>query len=584
MSGFLYINEGTVQQLQEQFKNKLSVELETNIHCPSGTWQTSRYIQIFIPEQNHDLHYEYRIISNSSKDWVGRVELHFESEQVYADLIDKLINLTQNDELLNWSGYRCQYVKDINSIDDLVKALSYMMDLFNPKINEVLSNQPPAEPISIEENDCLQNQIENVQIHTLKLEQVLQLPLYIPDYQRIYCWKEDNVKCLLDDVFEHLSTDIKPKAPYRMGAIILHHHENKYDIIDGQQRLITLSLLLLEMGVKSNLLDKELHSTLSLDYVAYNRFLIRKYIQHHSGDKERVEQLLESIDFTVLVLQNTSLDLAYTFFSNINSRGVALTNYDLLKAHHLRYIPPTSEKQSMLVADVWNQMIENGRVDDEMPDYVRTLDTYIYRLRKWMRKKECDDSLDRYRIKREYEAAPIVDEIPPFGEKFYFNEPIQGGAHFFSYVEQHLNKYHNFNQTKAYLTLHGRMNWGSHLWYRDVIESLLFGYYLKFGDSYLCDALVVIMRIILQHRYDNKQARKASIVKYAGETELILIIDQATSPTFFLAEARNIAKELSYPYRQDMVPVMSSMRNIAASISSSLNKDIVVESFKNLNR
>lgn len=98
-------------------------------------------------------------------------------------------------------------------------------------------------------------------------------------------------------------------------------------------------------------------------------------------------------------------------------------------------------------------MIEDGRKDTDsttVPDYVRTLDTYIYRLRRWMRKKVCDDSADNYRIKREYEAAPVVEEIPPFGERFYFNEPIQGGTHFFSYVEQHINKYRSFSKTVVF--------------------------------------------------------------------------------------------------------------------------------------
>lgn len=125
---------------------------------------------------------------------------------------------------------------------------------------------------------------------------------------------------------------------------------------------------------------------------------------------------------------------------------------------------------------------------------------------------------------------------------------------------------------------------GSHRWYRDVIESLLFGYYLKFGTFYMSDALVVIMRIILQHIYSTGRARKASIVQYAGDTELILIIDRATSPTFFLAEARNIAKEQAYPPRQNMAQIMLSMRRIAANVSKHVERNIVVESFKNLNR
>ncbi|MBO4777258.1 MAG: DUF262 domain-containing protein, partial [Bacteroidales bacterium] len=122
-----------------------------------------------------------------------------------------------------------------------------------------------------------------------------------------------------------------------------------------------------------------------------------------------------------------------------------------------------------------------------------------------------------------------------------------------------------------------------HQWYRDAIESILFGYFLKFGTFYFSETLVVIMRIILQNRYFSKRAHKGAIEKYVRDTELILIIDQATSVTFFLAEARNIAKELDYPTPKDMSPIQKRMRNIAYNISIQLEKNIIVNSFKDLN-
>lgn len=571
-----------------QLKNHFS-QYKISPHYPSGSWQTSRYIQIFIPNQDKNLHYEYIIDGN----WDGRVELHFEGnwEENYGTLIDKLMDQTQNNEQLTWSiwsfGFRCQLVKTVETLEDLFSSLSYIMELFDTKIKELTSLQPPAEPQPLKIDDTLKNQEDTIDIQICNLEKVLRLPLSIPNYQRIYCWEERHVKCLLDDVFNHLENSEKSDVPYRLGTVILHYHDRKYDILDGQQRLVTLSLLLYEIGIYPSLLDERFSSKQSLDYVAYNKYLINKYIQRNLRSRSLGQRLLSSLEFSVLILKNASIDLAYTFFSNLNSRGVSLTDYDLLKAHHLRYIPSTFERQSMLAAEVWNQMIEKGRgakEASESPDYERTLDTYIYRLRKWMRKNECDDSKDQYRIKREYEAAPIIDEIPPFGEQFYFNEPIQGGTHFFSYVEQHLDKYRKFIETDEYRALHGRMSWGSHQWYRDVIESILFGYYLKFGDLYLSDALVVIMRIILQHRYNTGRAKKSSIVQYASDSELVLIIDQATSPTFFLAEARNITKELAYPSRQNMVPIMLRMRCIATEVSKCIEKKIIVESFKNLNR
>ena len=578
----LYINDWSANWLKQRFNNH-----NIYVHSPSGSWQTKRYIQIFI-DDDHDLHYEYRIDSQ----WNGRVELHFEGdwEGKYGVLIDSLINNTQNSDELNWSewahGYRCQHSKKINTADELFETMSYMIDVFDKLIKN--SKIQSSETQTINCDSVLPQQDDKVNIYEKKLGDILRLPLSIPNYQRIYCWEKSNVKCLLDDVYEHLCNNTT--TPYRLGTIILHSHDGKYDIIDGQQRLVTLTLLLSEIGVKSHLLSEKFASQRSIEYVAYNKHLIHEFVQRHwthLATYDNIEKLKDMLEFSVLVLQNTSIDLAYTFFSNQNSRGVTLTDYDLLKAHHLRYIPDTCERQSKHAAEKWNKMIENGRNASDytsQPDYVRTLDTYVYRLRKWMRKKECDDSQGNYRIKREYEAALIVEEIPPFGEKFYFNEPIQGGSHFFAYVEQHIQKYREFTKTEEFKNLHNTIVGGSNQWYRDIIESVLFCYFLKFGNNYLSDALVVIMRILLQHRYVSARALKTSIVQYAGDSELVLIIDQATSPTFFLAEARNIAKELSYPSRQNMSPIMRLMRMKASNISKKLENNIVVESFKNLNR
>lgn len=499
----LHIDNWSVEMLKKKYPNY-------TIKAPwkSGSWQTSRYIQLLIAGMDDDIHYEYRIDSC----WEGRVELHFEGdwETKYGILIDRLMNNTQNCDELTWSGwdygYSCQHCRKINKIEDLYQTLSYMIDLFDKLIHNHTSETLAFEEKSIDCDGTLPN-VETVDIFEKKYGEIIRLPLSVPNYQRIYCWEENNVKCLLDDVFEHVCAN--NKTPYRLGTIILHSHDNKFDIIDGQQRLVTLALLLSEIGVKTGLLNEKFTSQRSIEHIAYNKHIIHEYVQRHLNSYEYVEKLLDTLEFSVLVLNNTSIDLAYTFFSNQNSRGVALTDYDLLKAHHLRYIPTAHEQQSKHAAEVWNKMIENGRNDNDqttLPDYVRTLDTYIYRLRKWMRKKECDDSTSNYRIKREYEAAPIVEEIPSFGEKFYFNEPIQGGTHFFTYVEQHINKYRLFSQTEEYRVLHSTIQGGSDQWYRDIIESILFCYFLKFGEYYLSDALIVIMRILLQHRYLSSRA------------------------------------------------------------------------------
>lgn len=580
-----YVNERSIEALRSTFP-----QCTIYAYCPPKSWQTSRYIQIRIKGYDEDIHYEYRIDGA----WKGWVELHFEGkwEEKYASLIDLLIKHTEGRENLIWEewswGYRCRHSKEIDTIEDLCQTLTEMKSIFDPVLSESKDNSPKATARELPSDSSWTPSDNQVDLYERRYAEVVRRHLTIPNYQRIYCWEERHVKCLLDDVFEHIAS--AGDTPYRLGTLILHAHDGHYDIIDGQQRLITLALLLSALGIKTSLLREKLTSKQSKAYVAYNKHLIQQYVDRRipqaSKRIEQAESLLQRIEWSVLILQNTSIDLAYTFFSHQNSRGVALSDYDLLKAHHLRYIPLGNEGQAQHVTEVWNQMIEEGRKENQEthPDYVRTLDTYIYRLRKWMRKAECDDRTGNYRIKQAYEAAALIDEIPPFGERFHFNEPIQGGAHFFGYVERHRHQYHAFCQTEEYSSLHTTMQGGSFQWYRDAIESVLFAYFLKFGTDYLSEALMLIMRIVLQHRYEHARAIKASIVRHVGASELVLGIAQATSPTFFLAEARDRVQELIYPNRKDMTPIMRSMRSKANSINQSLRSRIVVTSMKNIHQ
>lgn len=53
----LYINNWSIKMLKQKFPN-----YKVTSYCPSGSWQTSRYIQIHIDAYNDkNLHYEYRI-------------------------------------------------------------------------------------------------------------------------------------------------------------------------------------------------------------------------------------------------------------------------------------------------------------------------------------------------------------------------------------------------------------------------------------------------------------------------------------------------------------------------------------------
>ena len=66
---------------------------------------------------------------------------------------------------------------------------------------------------------------------------------HIPGYQRPYAWTEEETGILFDDLYEFFQTEEVDN--YFLGSIVLIKDENRpyADVIDGQQRLTTLSIL-----------------------------------------------------------------------------------------------------------------------------------------------------------------------------------------------------------------------------------------------------------------------------------------------------------------------------------------------------
>jgi uncharacterized protein with ParB-like and HNH nuclease domain len=70
----------------------------------------------------------------------------------------------------------------------------------------------------------------------------------VPPYQRQYAWKQEHAGELLDDLLLALGDSDGPleeQDPYFLGSIVLiERGRQEYEIVDGQQRLITLTILL----------------------------------------------------------------------------------------------------------------------------------------------------------------------------------------------------------------------------------------------------------------------------------------------------------------------------------------------------
>ena len=98
----------------------------------------------------------------------------------------------------------------------------------------------------------------------------------IPVYQRNYDWKIENCKQLYEDLIKVIRRERKS---HFFGSLVSVHNDgefNEYLVIDGQQRLTTISLLLLAIYnlIKNGVLISEKEN---LAEKIYETYLIDKY-------------------------------------------------------------------------------------------------------------------------------------------------------------------------------------------------------------------------------------------------------------------------------------------------------------------
>ena len=501
--------------------------------------RNNRWIQVQTAfTSTDDIHYEY--IN-------GHWELHLEprNEKDKFSRISRFLRENTENPDVEWSsdGMRAIWKMEINSYEDLEKGLMELFGTFDNRLEECSERFKPNDlsspyTISSEELKSFANENDEVCLKSIKICDLFDFHLTIPPYQRVYCWRDKEIQTLWDSL-----RDMPDHLDYHLGAIIIHNNNNCCDIIDGQQRLVTLTIILRALGHDGNmpLLKQQFKSIEARKNIANAKYVINKLKGWDvDGNKQLLDKIRKHLIFSVLVINSDNIDLAYTFFSNQNSKGVKLTDYDILKAHHLRFLI-TNESQSEHLARRWNALLQDVETDDEIVLH-KTLGLHLFRMRKWMRNQSCD-RLDSTRpVKDEYSAAPVIPGIPPFGEKFYFYEKIQGGAHFFAYTDRYVDLYKQFKATPQVSLLRKFLCGESHWKYESVIETVLFAYFSKFGKQYLSEALFCVTGVLAQHRYDKEKAIQKKINEYVQDKELIMMIDQASSPTFFLAESLSLIK------------------------------------------
>lgn len=135
---------------------------------------------------------------------------------------------------------------------------------------------------------------------------------HIPHYQRGYRWEEQEVKELLDDLWNFEKTSNKGEF-YCLQPIVLKKNDlNGYDVLDGQQRLTTLYLLLVYLEDKIRE-DNYLQPLFTLNYET------RKNCEQFLSNKKFAANIDESnIDFYHICIAYQAIDM---WFKDEKHRG-----------------------------------------------------------------------------------------------------------------------------------------------------------------------------------------------------------------------------------------------------------------------
>lgn len=303
--------------------------------------------------------------------------------------------------------------------------------------------------------------------------------LTVPDYQRPYKWSARNAIQLLDDITEARNNN---KEVYRVGTLILHEEVRSdgsvvHNIVDGQQRVITFSLLLHALyelkkehedddnnkDVSIGFLDQEVfcnqfnRHNIANNYHAYYRRLNRGSTEavekaRHLFDMNRLRDFIET-QCEMIVVTTNDISEAFQFFDSQNARGKALYPHDLLKAYHLREMCNENLSRTEKIVEEWER-IPQLRL-------AQFFGEYLYKLKEWINGNRADELSERnihkfkgvtqrdrtpyaQFYKSAYAYASLINNSPmPFvsGSRavnaFQINAPIIAGLPFFEYTQHY---------------------------------------------------------------------------------------------------------------------------------------------------
>lgn len=219
--------------------------------------------------------------------------------------------------------------------------------------------------------------LNEAELEIVKLENLLDKNLVLPSYQRPYSWSVKSANTLFMDTYNAYKNNIDE---YRLGTVILHESNVSYNIVDGQQRLTTLSILLYCLSYDAQMLQNAEYGELSKNAIVTN-FIILSARVNELEDIERKkykEYLLHKCSIVQIITD--SEQEAFQFFDSQNSRGKELAPHDLLKSYHLREMNSETEDEKIKIITQWENSNSN--------DLAVLFKNYLYPLIQWYKGRD----------------------------------------------------------------------------------------------------------------------------------------------------------------------------------------------------
>lgn len=361
--------------------------------------------------------------------------------------------------------------------------------------------------------------------------------LTVPEYQRPYRWQIKHLQRLLNDLTEYFSPSegsTSPTHDFYLGSIIVHQsrpprmRSDVLNIIDGQQRLITLALL------AHVLKQRELAKGIELDSP-------ESQVRALSNLRWLEQQTLPAVDFSrinITLVVTRSEDDAYRFFETQNTGGVRLDGPAILKAHHLRGVSRQEQDRQARRWEAW------GKLDDTMDALMKARHWQQlkwrrlsnHRLPLQMREEIVSELAERtgqggdiaYRPARICHAG--LGQALHIENGYAMRQPINAGTnaiHFFNYFHElrrrvlvlredsHLLGFHRF-----YDDLVVKANGSEFL--RKLYDSAVLLYVSQFGERGLLEAGCWLFRVVFSARLSNEKAVRESTAQSFAKDNPVL--------------------------------------------------------------